>query len=886
MKHGVKSAVEGCLAALDDEIRAVRRQGSRPVHLHDGHFLAEREGFYVYAFTADTELRIPDDSRVELAAPEGQCEGFLLTAEGFEVVLALEEDLGERVKSAKLRTAPWFLLEQLQERLRGIEPGARLPEALLSSMGDAHPPPPALERAERLLQEIAAHTDTDGSLRWNEDQLRAVGQVLANPLSFIWGPPGTGKTTTLGLTVAALAEEGESLLVVAHSNVAVDMALLSVASKLKGHPVYLEGKVLRLGPPALGRELEAFPKLHARGVLREREPKLIQRLEGLEARKRRLVQGLRAPRSAAQRQALERELQAVRKELRALGDRVREAEAELLVRAQVIGCTLSKAAIAPEIYERRFDAVLVDEGSMAHTPQGLFVAGLATRRLAIFGDFRQLPPIAQADTSPVRRWLRRDLFEGAGVVERVDRGAPDPRMVLLRTQYRMHPRIASVCNALFYGGELRDGPKVERETEPFSQLPPAPGAPLVLGELPFYAHCAHEAETHSRFNPISALATLLQLIPLLKRVQGRAASAGEGRSRIGVITPYVAQARLLRKLLEDTGLADPGRVTVATVHRFQGSEREAILFDLTDGPPLEPGVLLRGGEAARLANVALSRARGKFVLLVHPRLRERLPADNPFRRLIERMGQEAKVPIDLRTQTGDTFAGLQIFPSLRSAQEALAKELASAREEVALAWPRGRPLGPLLEGLRAVHPDVECFARVDPEREGSLKQLGLTRIRRLKPLPPGLPLGVVGLERRALWVLPDVEAVACPGVRLEWPQTVKLLYAFWGLLPEGEARRPTLQSRLEEGAPFGRCPCCGETLWPQDSGRLACANPRCSYRRALTPQEATELAKLMEKRCPRCGGPLVGRKGRYSGVFLGCANYPRCKGTMDLRDIW
>ena len=30
--------------------------------------------------------------------------------------------------------------------------------------------------------------------------------------------------------------------------------------------------------------------------------------------------------------------------------------------------------------------------------------------------------------------------------------------------------------------------------------------------------------------------------------------------------------------------------------------------------------------------------------------------------------------------------------------------------------------------------------------------------------------------------------------------------------------------------------------------------------------------------CPRCGGKLVERTGRY-GAFYGCANYPRCRFT-------
>lgn len=31
--------------------------------------------------------------------------------------------------------------------------------------------------------------------------------------------------------------------------------------------------------------------------------------------------------------------------------------------------------------------------------------------------------------------------------------------------------------------------------------------------------------------------------------------------------------------------------------------------------------------------------------------------------------------------------------------------------------------------------------------------------------------------------------------------------------------------------------------------------------------------------CPKCGGQLVERKGRY-GKFWGCSNYPRCKFTL------
>lgn len=47
--------------------------------------------------------------------------------------------------------------------------------------------------------------------------------------------------------------------------------------------------------------------------------------------------------------------------------------------------------------------------------------------------------------------------------------------------------------------------------------------------------------------------------------------------------------------------------------------------------------------------------------------------------------------------------------------------------------------------------------------------------------------------------------------------------------------------------------------------------------RIQTIQRNTELA-ISNKRCPKCGGNLVERKGKY-GKFLGCSNYPRCRFT-------
>ena len=77
---------------------------------------------------------------------------------------------------------------------------------------------------------------------------------------------------------------------------------------------------------------------------------------------------------------------------------------------------------------------------------------------------------------------------------------------------------------------------------------------------------------------------------------------------IGVVSPFRAQVVLLRKQLQDTGVA------VDTVERFQGGERDIMILSL---------VRAEGGGFVfdeRRLNVAITRARRKLVLVAHPQL--------------------------------------------------------------------------------------------------------------------------------------------------------------------------------------------------------------------------------------------------------------------------
>jgi superfamily II DNA or RNA helicase len=58
----------------------------------------------------------------------------------------------------------------------------------------------------------------------NEYQEKAIRQALGSEVLFIWGPPGTGKTTTIAQIIEAFIEKNMSILLLAHTNVATDGA--------------------------------------------------------------------------------------------------------------------------------------------------------------------------------------------------------------------------------------------------------------------------------------------------------------------------------------------------------------------------------------------------------------------------------------------------------------------------------------------------------------------------------------------------------------------------------------------------------------------------------------------------------------------------------------
>lgn len=232
------------IEALGLEIAAIKKKGgsSSTVDLVGGIFVAVSNGNYIYRFPFTGELRLRD-TPIRLQFGLLEADGLIVSVgEGF-VVVALESDLGPRLPRVRLIVDDSFLVERLRERLQQVKLGEatfnmasalRILGSSLIRVAKADVPKPILE----------------GTPELNEEQSGAVALSLSSDTTFVWGPPGTGKTTVLARIVEGHYRAGRSILLVSNTNIAVDTALEKVADRLQNlenDDGFQNGAVLRLG---------------------------------------------------------------------------------------------------------------------------------------------------------------------------------------------------------------------------------------------------------------------------------------------------------------------------------------------------------------------------------------------------------------------------------------------------------------------------------------------------------------------------------------------------------------------------------------------------------------------------------------------------------------
>lgn len=410
-------------------------------------------------------------------------------------------------------------------------------------------------------------------------QEQAAQKALTSDVTFIWGPPGTGKSHCLSEILKKLFEKRERTLVVSVANVAVDQLLAKTLNSfdhdypLSSSQLIHYGEVLRVGyiteEPLERRFDDAPEQKHILSMYRK-------------------IKDIRQKEQNAKTNNIKAELVAER---RALSREVDEIQKKRIEKGKLLFTTATKALIDPKISVTDFDNLVVDEASMMSIPYFYGLLKRIAKRVIIAGDFAQLSPICKSQTQLADKYLKQDLFSLAGIKKN---NVNHPSLSTLVVNRRATQEICNLYNNAFYNGRMTvQKRQPSKETAGIYYFPlPSEGAELT--------------DSNSRRNTCSfRVVTKFALERLVTTT-----------STIGIVTPYRAQANDYKKFFKEQKLPKEviGRLKVGTIHTFQGSEAETLIFDTVDTRELGIGRLFHHEQGERLVNVAVSRAKDALIV--------------------------------------------------------------------------------------------------------------------------------------------------------------------------------------------------------------------------------------------------------------------------------
>lgn len=388
---------------------------------------------------------------------------------------------------------------------------------------------------------------------------------LTPNIEFVFGPPGTGKTTYLAEKILIPLMQGEQptkVLVLAPTNKAADVLTTRIMEKMGADTSYLNWLV-RFGT-------SADERIDKTGVWRDRAF-----------------------------------------DIGALGYSV---TVTTIARFAYDGFAVQYGS--KKLYEMDWDVIVIDEASMISLSSIVYpLYCQERRRFIVAGDPFQIEPIVA-----VEQWKGENIYTLVGLNKAGAFATPvtephDYRVANLETQYRSIPAIGEIFSRFTYDGILKHN-RVTGTQRPL-ELDGLDVQPLNLIKFPVSKYesiyRAKRLESGTPYQIYSALFTFEFVRWLAKHIR----SGYEDKFRIGVIAPYRAQANLLSRLSDSwASKPDVMEIQVGTIHGFQGDECDIIIAVFNPPPSVSasPQMFLN---KQNILNVAISRARD-YLFIVMP----------------------------------------------------------------------------------------------------------------------------------------------------------------------------------------------------------------------------------------------------------------------------
>ena len=301
--------------------------------------------------------------------------------------------------------------------------------------------------------------------------------------------------------------------------------------------------------------------------------------------------------------------------------------------------TVASISARPELFKlKRFDAAIIDEATQILEPQliGILSSKFADGRDAVgkfilIGDHKQLPAVVlqSSEHSEVRDAelnalgltnLKDSLFERLyrNLLASNDTNSID----MLCRQGRMHPSVAEFPNSEFYGGKL--------------DIVGLPHQLEKIDNAVCFIPSQRDIESPSGKTNRYEAAIVAEIARKIYDEMGDKFSSDHS---LGIITPYRSQIAMIRKEILSLSIPALEKISIDTVERYQGSERDVIIYSFCVNYLYQlqmlPNITLENGiEIDRKLNVALTRARKRLFITGVPEL---LKNNDIYKNLIEKL---------------------------------------------------------------------------------------------------------------------------------------------------------------------------------------------------------------------------------------------------------
>lgn len=888
-KHGDEAIASSILPhnlmeyvnALHKEVYYLRNKGGRQYKVVNGEKLkAAKEGYY-YIFELEDELYLADDAPISVSTnAERQATGNVLLCEDFQILIVVDKDMGDRIHSAYIRVEPWKLLVAQAERIMQINPSSHRIAIKLMNEGPTLVTKQSIECIDKGQQMAKEH-------------------VLRDDITVVWGPPGTGKTHTMAKIAIDNIEQGKSVLIVSHSNVSVDGVIKKVIKMLRANKdvkKITDGAILRYGYVRDSElSMDEYATSFNYALIHCKE--LHRKLDALLEEKEKYKSGGYVNKS---------HIVDIEKEIKTIRNKIHTEEKKYVAKAKLVGTTISKVIVDSVFSERQYDVVMFDEVSMAYVTQIICAATMARSKFICVGDFKQLPPISQ--DSVAKNTLNVDIFGYLGIIDKLGNMYNHLWLVMLDEQRRMHPDIADFVNNHIYRHLLKNHPDTYTSRISILEREPMKNCAMSMIDLSGTYCAASKNSNNSRYNVLSAILSFATAMTAEKNLP----HDEKEKKTVGIITPYAAQAKLIRAMTKDEKTKQKTDIVCATVHQFQGSESDVIVFDAVESYPTSKAGFLMSKEMStvqRLINVAVTRAKGKFINIANGKFWmkefEKQKQHTYYQLVCALLENHNVISVkgkNLQDYIRSLNTGKNIIFYLQQNEciEQLTKDLMNAKQRIIISIPDGK----LDEGATKVLAEVKRVATLGievlikskdydnlPEEwqmyciKSNNAEFPIINIDN-KIMWYGLPVGKGGFKVNEWQFL-----TVCPIIaRIKGENTIDMISSLCELemVQDGDKKMP-IEIKKQMGKKLGNetskglatfiskkqfCPECKNHLIMArgKTGKfyLKCSKTGCKHTEFLKVDMINHYINIQNITCPQDHGEVQGRLGEY-GVYIHCS---------------